>query len=60
VLVLVTGNSTHLWVGGEFTKTGNHKSINQQGFAQSPSPELDDQRRLGATPRHMKPGHMIA
>jgi hypothetical protein len=32
--VLVTDNSTHLWVGGEFTETGNHRSINQQGFAQ--------------------------
>jgi hypothetical protein len=34
VFVLVTDNSTRLWVGGQFTKTGNHKSIDQQGFAQ--------------------------
>jgi hypothetical protein len=34
VFVLATDSSTRLWVGGEFTKTGNHKTINQQGFAQ--------------------------
>lgn len=31
--VLATDNRTHLWVGGEFTQTGNHKTIDQQGFA---------------------------
>jgi trimeric autotransporter adhesin len=34
VFVLATDQGAHLWVGGEFTKTGNHKSVNQQGFAQ--------------------------
>jgi trimeric autotransporter adhesin len=34
VFVLATDNSTRLWVGGEFTRTGNHKTVNQQGFAQ--------------------------
>jgi trimeric autotransporter adhesin len=32
--VLATDNSTHLWIGGAFTQTGDHKSIDQQGFAQ--------------------------
>jgi len=32
--VLTTGNSTHLWVGGEFTETGNNRTVDQQGFAQ--------------------------
>jgi hypothetical protein len=34
VFVLATDNSAWLWVGGEFTQTGNHKTVNQQGFAQ--------------------------
>jgi trimeric autotransporter adhesin len=32
--VLATDNSTRLWVGGEFTQTGNQRTVNQQGFAQ--------------------------
>jgi PQQ enzyme-like repeat protein len=32
--VLATDNRSRLWVGGAFTQTGDHKSINQQGFAQ--------------------------
>jgi trimeric autotransporter adhesin len=34
VYVLATDNSTRLWAGGEFTQTGNQRSVNQQGFAQ--------------------------
>jgi hypothetical protein len=34
VFVLATDNSAHLWVGGEFTQTGNHETVDQQGFAQ--------------------------
>jgi hypothetical protein len=34
VFALATDNGARLWVGGQFTKTGNHKTINQQGFAQ--------------------------
>jgi PQQ enzyme-like repeat protein len=32
--VLATDNRARLWVGGEFTQTGDDKSIDQQGFAQ--------------------------
>jgi hypothetical protein len=34
VFALDTDTSSRLWVGGEFTRTGNHKTFNQQGFAQ--------------------------
>jgi trimeric autotransporter adhesin len=34
VFVLATDNSTWLWVGGQFTRTGSQKTVNQQGFAQ--------------------------
>ena len=34
VYALATDNSTRLWAGGEFTRTGNQRSVNQQGFAQ--------------------------
>jgi trimeric autotransporter adhesin len=34
VFVLGTDNSARLWVGGEFTQTGNHETVDQQGFAQ--------------------------
>jgi len=32
VFVLAT-DSTHLWVGGEFTETGDGRTVDQQGFA---------------------------